>query len=380
MKKQISLLLAICLTTSLIGCGRLSKKPTQPTENNTTVETQNTPNINQPQVDTDTSMVAVSVPTVTVNTLGEDSTVLCQYTYQTISMVHSNPNVADKIIIDFLNRVDSTSASANTIAEMAKSAYNGNSNWVPYLYHITYSPTRIDHRVLSMFGNNVVFSGAGHPERTCVSASYDLRTGDVLTLAGIMSKDASTDAFYQLVLDGLSEMAEGDYLYENYAKTVKQRFSQDATQDEAWYFTQTGLCFYFAPYEIAPYSSGVISVEIPYEKLQPLLHESFLPLARTTAEGKITVSPFNEVDLQNFSHIAEFVADKNGKMYMLHTDAAVQDVRLLLSDNASSYTVFATYHLMPGDGIMVQGSEELLQRIKLTYKTDKETVTVPLFG
>ncbi len=380
MKKQISLLLAICLTTSLIGCGRFSKKPPQPTEDNATVETQNTPNINQPQIDTDTSMVAVSVPTVTVNTLGEDSAVLCQYTYQTMSMVHSNPDVADKIIIDFLNRVDSTSASANAIADMAKAVYNGNKNWVPYLYHITYSPTRIDHRVLSMFGNNVVFSGAGHPERTCVSASYDLRTGDVLTLAGIMSKDASTDAFYQLVLDGLSEMAEGDYLYENYAQTVKQRFSQDATQDEAWYFTQTGLCFYFAPYEIAPYSSGVISVEIPYEKLQTLLHESFLPLARTTAEGKVTVSPFETVDLQNFSHIAEFVADKDGKMYMLHTDAAVQDVRLLLSDNASSYTVFATYHLMPGDGIMVQGSEELLQRMKLTYKTDKETVTVPLFG
>ena len=262
--------------------------------------------------------------------------------------------------------------------EMAKSAYPGGGNWTPYLYHIAYSPTRIDHEVLSLFGNNVVFSGAGHPERTCVSANYDLLTGDVLTLASIKEKDATAEQFANLVLAGLSEMAEGDYLYDNYQKTVQQRFEQEASQDEAWYFTQTGLCFYFAPYEIAPYSSGVITVEIPYAKLKNIIHTDYIPSARGASSGTVKVTPFNQVDINSFSHIAEIVMDQTGDMYMLHTDGNVQDVRIVLADKASNCTVFAAYSLVSGNGIMLQGSEETLKNLKITYKSGSNTVTVPV--
>ena len=209
--------------------------------------------------------------------------------------------------------------------------------------------------------------------------SYDLLTGDVLTLASIMHKDAKADDFRDLVLDGLAEMAEGDYLYEGYISTVKNRFTTDASQ-EAWYFTQTGLCFYFAPYEIAPYSSGVVSVEIPYEKLKNLIHTDYLPKERGDATGSLTVSPFENVNLESISHIAEIVANKDGKMYMIQTDGFIQDIRILLSDTASSYTVFAAYNLTPENGIMVQADEALLQNMKLAYKTGKEAVSTPLIG
>lgn len=376
MKKQICLALAICLAISLSGCFRTKKDPTQPSDN--TTGTQQSPTDPTTEQEFQETMVAVSVPTTTENTTATDGTVLFQYTYQHMSLVLHKPAVADKIILDFLNRVDSTRKSAEDTANMAKNAYNGSANWVPYLYHLTYSPVRIDHKVLSLFGNNVVFSGAGHPERTCISASYDLLTGDVLTLASIMTKNASTDDFRKLVLDGLSEMAEGDYLYEDYANTVKNRFNVDASGDEAWYFTQTGLCFYFSPYEIAPYSSGVISVEIPYEKLQGLLHEAYFPSERNVATGTVTVSPFESVSLSDFSHIAEIVAVKDGNMYMAHTDGAVQDVRILLTDKASNYTVFAAYNLSKGDGIMIQADTALLENMRLTYKTGGESVTIPL--
>ena len=368
------MVLAICLTFSLSGCLRPEKDPTQPSNN--TTGTQQSPTDPTTEQDFLETMVAVSVPTTTENTTAEDGTVLFQYTYQHMSLVLHKPAVADKIILNFLNRVDSTRKSAEDTANMAKIAYNGNVNWVPYLYHLTYSPMRIDHKVLSLFGNNVVFSGAGHPERTCISASYDLLTGDVLTLASIMTPNASADDFCKLVLEGLSEMAEGDYLYEDYTTTVKNRFHVDTSCDEAWYFTQTGLCFYFSPYEIAPYSSGVISVEIPYEKLQGLLHEAYLPAARNTASGTVAISPFESINLSDFSHIAEIVTTKDGKMYMAHTDGSVQDLRILMTDKASNYAVFAAYNLAKGDGIMIQADDALLENMRLTYKTGSETVTV----
>ena len=179
MKKLLGIFLAVCLLFSLCACKKKNPNPTDEPKNTTSNTTQNT------QVDTlteDTTLIAVSVPPVTENLTHDDGTVLFQYTYQNMSLVLNNPQVADKIIVDFLNRVDGTRQAAESTSEMAKTAYTGDKNWSPYLYHITYSPTRIDHKVLSLYGNNVVFSGAGHPEITCVSASYDLATGDVLTL------------------------------------------------------------------------------------------------------------------------------------------------------------------------------------------------------
>ena len=375
MKKLFCIFLAICLTISLSACRKNKKDPTVDNQTNGT-QLQNP--TGGSQIENDTPLIAVSLPTQTQNEYHENGTVLFQYTFQHMSLVLHKPQVADKIILDFLNRVDTTTAPAESTKEMAKNAYNGSQNWTPYLYHITYSPTRIDQKVLSLFGNNVVFSGAGHPERTCISASYDLITGDVLTLASIMTKDATVQQFCNLVISGLSEMAEGDYLYDNYKKTVQQRFQQDASQDEAWYFTQTGLCFYFAPYEIAPYSSGVITVEIPFEKLKNLIHEDYLPSTRTAPTGKITVTPFNNTNLNSLSHIAEIVMDENGEMYMLQTDGNVQDVRIVLYDKASNCNVFAAYSLREGNGIMVQGSSETLKNMKISYKTGKETVTIPI--
>lgn len=376
MKKIICLFLILCLLFTATGCRKKVEPPFNETQDSTTTE--DTSNQIQQIIDTDTSLVAVSVPTVTEDTTASDGTVVCQYTYPSMALVLDKQEVADKIIINFLNRVDTTTQPAADTADMAKGAYNGDKNFVPYLYHVTYSPMRIDHKVLSLFGNNVVFSGGGHPERTCVSASYDLLTGDVLTLAGIMTKEAKSDDFCQLVLSGLSEMADANYLYKGYAETVKQRFKTDATQDEAWYFTQTGLCFYFAPYEIAPYASGVISVEIPYEKLRNLLHESYLPLSRNAPTGTHKLQPFDQVKLEDFSHIAEIVANKDGKMYMISADSNIQDVRILFNDKASNYTVFAAYNLSPGDGIMVQADETQLSSMRLSYKTGTEAITVPL--
>lgn len=375
MKKLLSVLLIFGLLLSFAACKKKVNNPTNNTTgNNPPTQGQN----NNQQVDTDNNLVAVSVPTVTENTTHDDGTVLFQYTYQNMSLVLDKPQVADKIILDFLNRVDDTVDTANATKEAAKSAYISSANWVPYLYHITYSPTRIDHKVLSLFGNNVVFSGAGHPERTCVSASYDLLTGDILTLASIKTKEATAEQFCNLVLAGLSEMAEGDYLYDNYKKTVQQRFTKDASQDEDWYFTQTGLCFYFAPYEIAPYSSGVITVEIPYEKLKGILHEAYLPSARGSASGKIQVNPFESIHLDDFSYIAEIVTEKESKMYMLQTDQAVQDIRIIFSDKSGNYTVFAAYNLVPGNGIMIQGKDETLKNMKISYRSGNATLIAPV--
>ena len=377
MKKLICLLLAVCIAISLCGCfgkNKTHQDPTVATDNQNGQQNSGFDNESF-----DNTLFAVSVPTMTEATKDEDGSVVFEYTYQHMSLVHSKPDVADKIILDFLNRVDSTRSQAESVAQSAKSAYaaSGN-NWIAYLYQLEYSPARIDSKVLSLFGNNVVFSGTGHPERTCVSASYDMHTGDVLTLASIMSKDATSESFCNLVMEYLATKEKELYLYKAYKDTVQQRFNADSSTDEAWYFTQNGLCFYFAPYEIAPYSSGVITVEIPYSKLSGLLHEAYLPATRPNAQGMVSISSFEDIKLEDFSHIAELVTSNEGQMYMAQTLGTVYNISISYYGDTGNYTIFTANILAEGNGIAIKATDEQLAKMKMTYKSGTETITIPL--
>lgn len=375
MKKLICIFLCICLLLTFAGCRK--KKNETPNANTNTGTTSGQPSGGGEEAGVADPMVAVSVPSVTEDTLSADGTVVFQYTYQHMSLMLNKPEVANKVILDFLNRVDSTKQAAEDTATMAKTYYDGSASWTPYLYHVTYSPTRIDHSVLSLFGNNVVYSGATHPDRTCVSASYDLKTGDVLTLASIMDPDAAVADFCKLVLGGLSEMAAGNYLYDGYKTTVENRFKSDASTDEAWYFTQTGLCFYFVPYEIAPYASGVITVEIPYEKLSGLVHEDYIPTKKGAVQGSMKMIAFTEADLSKFTDVAEIVINTDGEMRMAYSEGSVQDVRITINDKISNYTIFAANYLSAGNGIGIKVKASEIAKLKLTYKSNNSTEVLP---
>ena len=226
----------------------------------------------------------------------------------------------------------------------------------------------------------MTYSGASHPERLSVSASYDLVTGDVLTLGSIMSANATTEDFCALVLEVLKEIEGSKYLYDGYEETVKQRFRQDESQDQDWYFSTSGLCFYFVPYEIAPYSSGVIIAEIPYGELSGLLYDGYFPAEREATAGCIYATVLDETDTARFTQIAELVLDPNEEMVFLQTDGVLWDVKLEYGawDSTSRtfvpvYTALFSASLTPGDAIMIQSDE--LSSLRLTYTNGAETVS-----
>jgi len=380
MKKIIAIILALSLAMTMAACSKSKKKTPAPTtgadQNPTAVQTQPT----QPTTPTaePETMISVSVGADTENTTASNGAVIFQHTKQKMSLVLHKPEVAEKIIIDFLTRVDSTDKDAAAIESAAKSAYNSNKNWVPYFYRLTYNPTRIDETVLSLFADKITYSGAAHPDRYCAAVSYDLTTGDVLTLASIMTKEAKTDDFCKLVLEELSGRAEGDYLYENYADVVNQRFTADPTQDLGWYFSTNGLCFYFVPYEIAPYASGVINVEIPYAKLQGLLYPDYFPAQRPTAAGKAQISDFTLDLADSFNHTAELVMDTEEKMYLVHAEGTIQDIRIVHTDTSGSYTVFAANSLSAGEAILIQANDDIAKNLELSYLSNGQTVKMPI--
>jgi len=332
-------------------------------------------------------MVAVSVPITTETTLAEDGTLLFSHAYQTMHLVLPQDNqIADSIIIDFLSRLDASHAAATACSQQAVDAYSGADNWTPYFHNILYSPMRLDQDVLSLYGTTTSYIGINRPNTECAAANYNMLTGDVLTLGSILYHMDSKALLQELVVEKLQATAEETDLYEDYAAIVERRFSKEESYDEDWYFSQSGLCFFFAPYEIAPYTSGTVTIEIPYEELTGIIADEFFPAEEDTMIGTLSAQLLSKADANSFSQIAEVVLDKAGETVLLYADGAVRNVRIETgswNDDGTIFsadsTVFGTYTLTPGDAIMVQASiPDTMPNLRITYQSGQETTTIYL--
>lgn len=365
MKKTLALLMLISLL--LTGCGSTPAVSTEPVATTTTAPTIQTtqPTIVEPVMQEDMSAVALpmSVDTLTA----EDGRTLYTGTSQSMSLVVPDPDVADKIIIDFLSRQDAL----RTAAESVKSASESNSGATPYFHNAIFEPKRIDHNVLSLSGSIVSWSGSSHPNYNCISANYDMITGDVLTLGSILThKDKAAD-LCSLVIDGIGKIQKEHSIWDGYEDTIRQRFSGNVSYDEGWFFDHLGLSFSFPPYELAPYNSGIITVNVPYEKLVGIIEDAFFPVEHNSTSGAVEAALLSEANMDDFTQIAELVLDEDGQMILLYTDSAVYDVTLQV-DN--TYEALATASLTPGDAIMVQADTQARTLI-LHYHSGENVVS-----
>lgn len=372
MKKIISIILSVSMLLCLLGCQGKTDADTQP-------GTEQTEAADIPANILGIPFTAVSVPTVTDTVTAEDGTVIFTKTYQDISMTLSGQAAADLIVLDFLNRVDAACANADSIMAAAKSAYDGSENWIPYSCSIQLDPTRIDQGVLSLFGNSVSYTGGSHPDYRCVAANYNLITGEALSLGSILTSVGAVDQLRQLVLNELEEQAQEKYLREGYQQTVNQRFAGEESHDYDWYFSDAGLCFYFAPYEIAPYSSGVIVAEVAYDKLVGIITDEFFPPERQNLPGTMELVAFDSNNSQ-YNHISELIMENDGQMYALQTDSCVQNIRVVVTDakTQDTHTIYAALYLNPGDAIVLQCSKAALNTMHVEYQSNGQTVSLPL--
>jgi len=362
MKRSFAALFALCIL--LAGCGKTPDGEAPSTGNTDNQEPKRLP------------MVAVSLPAKTQTTKANDGNDLFRYTFQNISMVHPYPEVANKIIVDFLNRADKADRTAANIYNAAVAAYTGSAGWTPYLYHNTYDVQRVDQSVLSIAGTSVEYTGAAHAEQTCMNANYNMITGEVLYLDDILIEGQSS--LPQLAIAALDKIQVEKRLYDGYEDTVILRFNQDLTADEDWYFSNAGLCFPFAPYDLAPYSSGVIVAEIPYEQLLGILKDAYFPAEADSYNGNLSSMTFTPEKASGFEHMAELILGEEGQMLILYTDETVDQISILVADTAKEdvpYIAFAAQQLKPEDAIILQLPAEDTPNITVSYRSNGTIIT-----
>ena len=325
--------------------------------------------------------LAVSVPMTTDYFYADDSTELFSHSYQYMKLSFPDEEVIRKVTIEFLNRVDAGQIYAKSILEMAEESYEQANNWMPFFYRVVYNPVRIDYSVLSLFGMQNSYSGGMHGDVSGLAVNYDMATGDVLTFGSIMHADADKEDFIQIILKKLSENADSLYLYDDYEIAVRQRLSGDENLYEDFYFTTTGLNFFFSPYEIAPYSSGIITVEIPYNELNGLLYEDYFPTVHNSADGNMELDVYADIPIDQFNSMLEINLEGNEELYILHSKGVVEGVQISVTGNRATvpdYTAFLAYALTDYDAVVLQIAENGTEHLHISYQSNNECHSVVL--
>jgi hypothetical protein len=120
----------------------------------------------------------------------------------------------------------------------------------------------LNEKVLSLALNHYEFTGGAHGNFFAMGYTFDLNTGDLLTLDKIIRQGSLPD-ITKICEQRILEMFEAESLsdagmFEDYI---------DLTTDQDFFLLSDALVFQFDPYEIAPYSMGNIEVVIPFESI-----------------------------------------------------------------------------------------------------------------
>ena len=124
------------------------------------------------------------------------------------------------------------------------------------------------------------YTGGAHPNFGAGFQVFDLKRESVVTLDSLIKPDPSDkllrkaeESFRteQIVMEGES-LDEAGFWFEGKQFYLPENYA----------LTDSGLLFLYNPYEIGPYSEGMIEFTIPYRELKPLLRKRYRFLADRT--------------------------------------------------------------------------------------------------
>ena len=370
MKKRLSILL--CLVLLLTGCGQKPEQGHSPTTAPDVI-------IQPPTQPGTSSMHAVITPLVTENYVAEDGTLLSYRRYPNFQLILGDSGVEAMISRDLQDRMENFLTNTADLQEMAQQDYASAQQWYPYFATVSYSPTRIDDQVLSFHITNRSQTNGLHSVYTSGAVTYDMNSGAVLILDDILVAGWSGQLLANKICASLSDIAEN--LDPDYETIISGRFSKGAGGNTAWYFSETGLCFYFDPYDIAPFFMGVVTAEIPYSQLSDLLKAEFVPADVKAESGKLTVEPYFEASEERFSFILPMATDSKGTSVLLYPTGTVSrlTVEVCSEDGTSAYTLFTADRIETGQALKIQSDfSDPNQKLRLNYYADGQPHTAYL--
>lgn len=126
--------------------------------------------------------------------------------------------------------------------------------------------------LLSVLQTDYEYTGGAHPMQYRSAATFDITTGEKLSLADIMggSMEEALERVYDLVLAQIEERKGSDdfYFNESYREDLREYYGE-----EDFYLTGDGIVFYYQIYALAPYVAGFPEFKMPLAEAGPLARE-----------------------------------------------------------------------------------------------------------
>ena len=213
------------------------------------------------------------------------------------------------------------------------------------------SVTRCDTRVLSVVFDVSQDIGGIHADSTRTSRSYNADDGSLLTIADIAKNEEQLKTFIKNYVIGLA--AGDDYkeggvsiLFDDFESTISDLVDAGAN----WYFSDNGLVFYANPYDIAPYSRGVLTFEIPYSALAEFIDESFMPVEYEGDNGMLLADDGDKLDRSSLNILGTVTVDEDGQSVVLSAEETVYNVKIYTSGRM----LWQRNYLTTGEGVEVK--------------------------
>lgn len=245
-------------------------------------------------------------------------------------------------------------------------------------YYVSAEAPRCDAHALSLIFDVSQDMGGVHAEYARLSRSFDSDSGNLLTLDSIADNAAQLRTYiknYVISIAAGEEYTEDgeSVLFDDYESTLA------AIVDEGrnWYFTDTGLVIYANPYDIAPYSLGVLCFEIPYSALTEFIDEDYMPVTYEGENGIVLGDDGTKINRDDISLLGAVTIDEEGQSVVLSAEETVYNVRVF---NESS-TLWQRNYLTTGEGVeVISYIPDVIPLIYVSYQlADGTEVTRGIF-
>ena len=275
MKKLFASLLTLSLSLSLAACGS-SGSPTGP----------DAPKPSQPE--TPELTFAVGTPlTHEMSYTADDGTLLLHTNYalpqlelRTADGALYEPGAAatqsaavavrDAFNAEMERCYAAVLSNESELAQEARDHYGSDSMSFEYSYYEDELLGEVVYQtdgLISVLANAYAFYGGAHPNTSTLTWSFDLTTGEFLTLDALNAQSSTDSALGKTLVDTLAseivnriyEEGLDDYLYDDFYSYV-----YDLSSNAHFYFSGSGMTVNFDAYVLGPYASGPQTFEIPY--------------------------------------------------------------------------------------------------------------------
>ena len=246
----------------------------------------------------------------------EDHTEIFVYSYQQPVLQGSAPGIhmintkLDNATTAFLYG----SGGVEEMTELAKMDWR--ESWFNcYRLERRTSVARLDDAVASFRYEDYAFNGGVHGNTYEYGMTYDMVSGEHMTLANLTEDEAGLKLVcrqHLLEVMGAEDFPGRENLMAGYEQQLDSVMKN-------WVLTHEGLQFIAQPYIISTYAMGTLRITVPYEKIAHVLLEKWLPVEKGHGGGTVSVT---QVDSPEPAAV-NFVTDAEGENLVVRVNGAV---------------------------------------------------------